>query len=182
MRRAAKRQAAPRPLLKEKHRQARLSARDLDATRERRRPTPAFRPYRRVWETRGGGLRSVLPTFSPSAEPARPLASVERSRRRPLSCASRREACGNYAAQRAAGAAPGMRRGGAAVPAGPPPPRCPPGCLHPSAAACGLPGHPGADRGGRRDSCRPQHLVSPLIRTPFKSPCWLQSSPALPQT
>lgn len=123
VRRAAKRQAAPRPLLKEKHCQVRLFAQYLNGTWERRWLTPSFRPYHRVGETWSGSLRCVLPTFSPSVDLARPLASVKRISRRPIFSASWSEACGNYATQRAAGAAPGMRGGG--VPAGPPPLRCP---------------------------------------------------------
>ncbi|XP_023486677.2 uncharacterized protein [Equus caballus] len=79
---------------------------------------------------------------------ARPLASLKRSSRRPPFASTRREASGNYATQRAAGALPAC-----AAPVFPPPRRrspaaaaaaLPSGSVPPPAAAFGLPEHRGA--------------------------------------
>lgn len=117
VRRKAKRQAAPRPLLKEKHCQALPSAQYLNGTGEGRWLTPSFRPSPRERETWPVSLRPVLPIFSSSVDLARPLASLEKTSRLLLFAATWSKACGNYATQRAAGAAPRMR--GGCVPAGP---------------------------------------------------------------
>lgn len=64
---AAKRQAAPRPLLKGKRCQARLSAQCVNGAGEGRSWAPRFRPSRGQGEAWPSFLGPVLPTFSPAA-------------------------------------------------------------------------------------------------------------------
>lgn len=179
MRRAAKRQAAPRLLLKGQRGPARLSAKCLNGTEARRKATAFLPPF-----PHGGGSwvplsRPGVTDFPPRPAPIRwglalPLESL---RKRQRAAASRLDPEGGLRGRRGGR---GSRACAAAVAV------CPPGRRRsraPSSSRRGLqaPGAQGADRGGSRWRPRgPLRLFLPWAARLWDLPSRLRPAPALP--